>query len=103
MSNPEQEVGRNRPGTDEEIPPVERTGETATPDPLDQYRYTGSPESEVARTAGEPAERAAFRTEAQQKLSPIVTNLEEGRDKMKALHDMVALVPVRRSTTRISR
>lgn len=89
MSNPEQEVGKNRPGTDEEIPPVERTGETATPDPLDQYRYTGSPENEVARTGGEPAERAAFRTEAQQKLSPIVTNLEEGRDKMKALHDMV--------------
>lgn len=59
-------------------------------DPLDQYRYTGSPEDQVARTGGDAAERQQFRREAREKLNPIITSLETGRNNMQALHELAA-------------
>lgn len=82
MSNPGDEVVR-----DTEVNRNNGAG-TETADALDQYRYSGSPEDQVMRTSGEPAERAAFRREADQKLNPIFTSLEAGRNNMVALHEL---------------
>lgn len=87
--NPEQ--GKAKPGQGTEVERTSgTTGDGATTDPLDQYRYTGSPE-EVGRTGGaDAAERQQFRREAHDKLNPIITSLESGRNNMQALHELAA-------------
>ncbi len=63
---------------------------TATRDRLDRYRTPGSAEDAVRRTSGqyEQPERVEFRRHAQQRLSGVISSLENGRDQMKALHAM---------------
>lgn len=87
--NPEQ--GKAKPGQGTEVERTSgTTGDGATTDPLDQYRYTGSPE-EVGRTGGaDAAERQQFRREAHDKLNPIITSLESGRNNMQTLHELAA-------------